>query len=213
MKGCLGWIIRVVLVLVLTLLVVLAWAYRHELAGMWRFWRSGRPAVTAVTGRASPQALTKATDLVDSLNGWNAVSIVVTTVELASLLQEGLGGAAARYLDSVTVTLGDDEATVGAMLATEAIPRQALGPFRHFVRSRERVSVGGHLDVLGPEAGVLRVNAVKLRGIPFPTAFIGRFMSSSLGASDDGSVRFKLPKGIRDLKVRPTGIVLYGGGR
>ena len=213
MKGCLTWPLRLGFALLVTFLILAGWAYRRELAGMWRFWRSGRPAVTAVTGRASPQALTKATDLVDSLNGWNADSIVLTADELASLLQAGLGGAAARYLDSVTVTLGDDEATVGAMLATEAIPRQALGPFRHFVRSRERVSVGGHLDVLGPEAGVLRVNAVKLRGIPFPTAFIGRFMSSSLGASDDGSVRFKLPKGIRDLKVRPTGIVLYGGGR
>lgn len=213
MKGCLSWIFRVVLALVLTLLLFSVWAYRHELAAMWRFWRSGKPAVAAVTGHASAQSLSRATDLVDSLNGWRADSIVLTADELASLLQAGLGGAAARYLDSVSVTLGDDEATVHAMLATEAIPQQALGPLRHLVRSRERVSVGGHLAVLGPEAGVLRVDAVKLRGIPFPTAFIGRFMSSSLGASEDGSVRFKLPKGIRDLKVRPTGVVLYGGGR
>ena len=66
--------------------------------------------------------------------------------------------------------------------------------------------------VLGKEAGALRVDAVKLRGLPFPSALVGRFMSTSLDASADGTVRFKLPEGIRDLKVRPSGVVLYGGG-
>jgi hypothetical protein len=166
-----------------------------------------------VTGYASARGLAAATDLVDSLNGWRADSIVLTAEELASLLQAGLGGEAARYLDSVSVTLGTGVATVHASLATDAIPRQALGPLRHLVRAREPVSVGGRLAVLGPAVGELRVESVKLRGIPFPTALIGRFMSASLGASDDGTVRFTLPHGIRDLRIRPGGVVLYGGGR
>ena len=213
MKGCLLWPLRLLLVLFLLLLLGGGWLYRHELAGMWRFWRSGKQAETPVTGRASARGLAAATDLVESLNGWRADSIVLTAEELASLLQAGLGGAAARYLDSVEVTLGNGDAIVTASLATEAIPRGALGPFRRLVRARERVSVGGELKVLGPEAGALQVDAVKLRGIPFPQSLVGRFMSSSLGASEDGTVRFKLPRGIRDLKVRPGGVVLYGGGR
>lgn len=213
MKGCLTWPIRLAFALLVTFLLFAGWAYRRELSGMWRFWRSGEPKAASVMGTASPAALAKATDLVDSLNGWRADSIVLTADQLASLLQAGLGGAAARYLDSVTVTLGTDHATVGAMLATEAIPRRALGPFRRFVRARERISVGGRLVVLGAESGALRVDAVSLRGLPFPSAMIGRFMSASLDASEDGTVRFKLPKGIRDLKVAPSGVVLYGGGR
>ncbi|HVX87586.1 MAG TPA: hypothetical protein VG940_01575 [Gemmatimonadales bacterium] len=213
MKGCLTWPLRLAVALLVTFFILAGWAYRRELAGMWRFWRSDAPKEASVTGSASAAGLARATDLVDSLNGWRADSIVLTADELASLLQAGLGGAAARYLDSVQVTLGTDHATVRAMLATEAIPRRALGPFRRFVRARERISVGGRLAVLGPEAGALRVDAVSLRGLPFPTAMIGRFMSTSLDASEDGTVRFQLPKGIRDLKVRPSGVVLYGGGR
>lgn len=213
MKGCLVWLFRLVLAFLVLLMLVGGWAYRRELRGMWRFWRSGKQTEAPVTGHASATGLAKATDLVDSLNGWRADSIVLTADELASLLQAGLGGAAARYLDSVSVTLGTDEATVHASLATEAIPAQALGPFRHFVRGREPVSVGGRLAVLGPATGELRVESVRLRGIPFPSAFIGRFMSSSLDANADGSVRFTLPHGIRDLRVRPSGVVLYGGGR
>jgi len=213
MKGCLVWILRLALVFVVLLLLLGGWAYRRELKGMWHFWRSAKATEAPVTGYASAQALAKATDLVDSLNGWRADSIVLSADQLASLLQAGLGGAAARYLDSVSVTLGTDEATVNASLATEAIPRQALGPFRHLVRDREQVSVGGKLAVLGPATGELRVESVKLRGLPFPTALIGRFMSASLGAEPDGSVQFKLPHGIRDLRVKPSGVVLYGGGR
>jgi hypothetical protein len=213
MKGCLTWPLRLAVALLVTFLILAGWAYRRELAGMWRFWRSDTPTEASVTGNASAAGLARATDLVDSLNGWRADSIVLTADELASLLQAGLGGAAARYLDSVQVTLGTDHATVEAMLATEAIPRRALGPFRRFVRARERISVGGRLTVLGSESGALRVDAVSLRGLPFPTAMIGRFMSTSLDASEDGTVRFQLPKGIRDLKVRPSGVVLYGGGR
>jgi len=213
MKGCLTWPLRLAFALLVALLIFAGWAYRRELAGMWRFWRSDTPKEASVMGRASTAGLAKATDLVDSLNGWRADSIVLTAEELASLLQAGLGGAAARYLDSVEVTLGTDHVTVGAMLATEAIPSRALGPFKGLVRPRERVRVGGKLSVLGPESGALRVDAVSLRGFPFPTAMIGRFMSTSLGASEDGTVKFQLPKGIRDLRVRPGGVVLYGGGR
>ena len=213
MKGCMLWPLRLLFFFFLLLLLGGAWLYRHELAGMWRFWRSGPHTEVPVTGRASARGLAAATDLVDSLNGWRADSIVLTAEELASLLQAGLGGSAARYLDSVEVTLGTDHAIVTASLATDAIPRNALGPFRHLMRAHERVSVGGKLAVLGAEAGALQVDAVKLRGIPFPQSLVGRFMSSSLGASEDGTVRFKLPRGIRDLKVRPSGVVLYGGGR
>lgn len=213
MKGCLTWPLRLAFALLVVFLLFAGWAYRRELAGMWGFWRQGTPQEAPVTGRASVAGLAKATDLVDSLNGWRADSIVLTAEELASLLQAGLGGAAARYLDSVEVTLGTDHVTVGAMLATEAIPARALGPFKGLVRPRERVRVGGRLAVLGAETGALRVDAVSLRGIPFPTAMIGRFMNTSLGASDDGTVQFQLPKGIRDLRVRPSGVVLYGGGR
>lgn len=213
LKGCLTWPLRLAVLLLVALLLFAGWAYRRELAGMWRFWRSGTSAEAPVTGRATPTGLAHATDIIDSLNGWRADSVVLTAEELASLLQAGLGGPAARYLDSVEVTLGSDHATVRAMLATEAIPARALGPFRGLVRPRERVTVGGRIVVLGAQVGALRVDAVSLRGIPFPTAMIGRFMSSSLGASEDGTVQFQLPVGIRDLKVRPSGVVLYGGGR
>ena len=211
MKGCLLWPLRLALAALLVLLVAGGWLYRRELGGMWTFWRGGNVEETPITGRATARGLAAATNKVDSLNGWRADSIVLDAEELASLLEAGLGGAAARYLDSVSVTLGTDHAVVQASLATEAIPRAAFGPFRRFVRSRERVAVGGKLVVLGRETGALRVDEVKLRGVPFPSSLVGRFMSASLDANEDGTVHFKLPEGIRDLKVRPSGVVLYGG--
>ena len=103
--------------------------------------------------------LASATDLVDSLNGWRADSIVLTAEQLASLLEAGLGGAAARYLDSVSVTLGQDEAAVGASLATEAIPRAALGHIGvnsehgdHLARMQERSDM---TSVPSPAQGIL----------------------------------------------------------
>lgn len=213
MKGCLLWPLRLLLVLFVVLTILLGWAYRRELKGMWGFWRGGTAAESAVTGHSSAAGFASAIDLIDSLNGWRADSIVLTADQLASLLEAGLGGAAARYLDSVSVTLGQDEAAVGASLATEAIPRAALGPLRYFVREHEKIEVGGRLAVVASETGEFRVARVRLRGLPFPSAMIGRFMSSSLDAAEDGTIRFKLPEGIRDLKVRPTGVVLYGGAR
>src|SRR5882724_11391354 len=110
MKGCLVWILRLIAAFLLLLLLVGGWAYRRELRGMWRFWRSAKTTEAPVTGYASPRALAAASDLVDSLNGWRADSIVLSAEELASLLQAGLGGMAAQYLDSVSVTLGTDVA-------------------------------------------------------------------------------------------------------
>ena len=211
MRGCLVWPLRLALALLLLLALMGGWLYRRELAGMWRFWRGGAPTETPVTGRATARGLASASNKIDSLNGWHADSIILDAEELASIIEAGLGGAAAKYLDSVSVTLGTDHATVQASLATEAIPAQAFGPFKGFVRPRERVSVGGKMTVLGKETGALRVDEVKLRGLPFPSALVGRFMSTSLDANEDGTVRFKLPEGIRDLKVRPSGVVLYGG--
>src|SRR5689334_17191978 len=128
MKGCLLWPLRLFLVLLVLLILGLGWLYRRELKGMWHFWGTSAPQEAPVTGYATPAGLTAATDLVDSMNGWRTDSVVVSAEQLASLLQAGLGGAAARYLDSVSVTLGTDQATVSATLATAAIPKQAMGP-------------------------------------------------------------------------------------
>src|SRR5258705_4796749 len=93
MKGCLLWPLRLLFILVLLLLLGGAWLYRHELVGMWRFWRSGPHTEVPVTGRASAHGLAAATDLVDSLNGWRADSIVLTAEEPASLLHAGASGS------------------------------------------------------------------------------------------------------------------------
>ena len=55
---------------------------------------------------------------------------------------------------------------------------------------------------------------VRQRGTVFhPGPNVGKGSDDTLFALVHGTVRFKLPRGIRDLKVRSSGVVLYGGGR
>ena len=119
MKGCLLWPLRLALTLLFLLALAGGWLYRRELAGMWRFWQGGAPVEAPVTGRATARGLASASDKVDSLNGWRADSIILDAEELASIIEAGLGGAAARYLDSVSVTLGT------CLLYTSPSPRDA----------------------------------------------------------------------------------------
>ena len=93
--------------------------------------------------------------------------------------------------------------------------RRELVGMWHFWRSgtSEPAPVTGKASAAGLASATNLVDSLQLRGIPFPSSLTGRFMSASLDASEDGTVKFALPPGIRDLKVRPSGVVLYGGGR
>ncbi|MGH7656926.1 MAG: hypothetical protein ACREL6_01740, partial [Gemmatimonadales bacterium] len=122
MMGCLTWPFKALAFLILVAALVAAWFYRDRLIPIVRdLVRPGEAA--EATGRPGTAALLDARDKVDSLNGWDADSVILTAAEAASLLGDGLDPAVRRELDSMEVELGDGRISVSAVLNTARIPR------------------------------------------------------------------------------------------
>ena len=167
-------------------------------------------AAPATPGSA---ALGRARDKVDSLHGWHADSVVLTPAEVASLIVEGLPGAARRRLDSIRVRLGDDRITVDARLETAAIPKAALGPLAGALEPWEPVTGSGVVAPKQPGWAEWRVDALTLRGFTLPAPASRDLLGRALPGVRDGALPFALPRGISRIRVRPSGATLYREAR
>lgn len=213
MMGCLRKALSVALVFILAALLALGWHWRHEFRAMWDFWRGGTTEPVPASGLATPRALERARDKVDSLNGWRADSVHLTAAELAALLADGLGAPLRDHLDSMAVTLGPGRVEVTGRLETKVIPRAALGPLARVLRPREWIRIGGDVQAIGDGRGIWRVDALRIRGVRIPSAMVARLSQASLGGGADGAVPFVLPKGVRGIRVRADQVTIYGAGQ
>jgi hypothetical protein len=211
--GCLRTTFRLVVIAVVALVLVAGWHWRREFRAMWRFWRGGAPETAAATGLVTPRALVAARDKVDSLNGWRADSVVLGPAEFAALFADGLPGVFRDHVDSLGATLGDGRVRLTGRLATTVIPRAALGPFASLLHDSERLGLEGRVEMLGARRGVWRVDGLALRGVTLPAGMVRRLTATSLGGTAEGAIDFAVPAGVRDLRVRPDGVTLYGGAR
>lgn len=211
--GCLKGVFRLVLLFLLAAVVAAGWHWRHEFGAMWEFWRGGQVEGAPASGLASPAAFASAQDKVDSLNGWRADSVRLTAAELAALLAHGFGPVLRDHLDSVAVTLGVGRVQVTGRLDTDVIPKAALGPLAGLLHAKEWVRVGGDVRVLGPRNAEWQVDALRIRGVRLPASMVERLVRSSLGGSADGAVPVTLPTGVRALRITPSAVTIYGGGR
>lgn len=211
--GCLKGLVKLLVVALLAAAVALGWHWRHEFRAMWEFWRGGHTEVAPASGLASPAALAAAKDKVDSLNGWRADSVQLDAAQLAALLADGFGPILQKHLDSVHVTLGTGRVEVTGRLDTGVIPKAALGPLAGLLRQREWVRVGGDVRVLGPHHAEWQVDGLRIRGVRLPGSMVQRLVQASLGGGADGAVPVALPTGVRALRITPTAVTIYGGGR
>jgi hypothetical protein len=160
-------------------------------------------------GEPDPRGLARAREKVDSLHGWNADSVVLTAGEMASLLASGLPPRVHAHLDSLAVELGEGRVRVSARLETAQIPREALGPLAGALDPWERVAVEGPVVATAPGQAEWRVDALSIRGFTLPAEASRRLVERGLPGAKEGVVPVALPRGIRGLRIRPTGVALY----
>jgi hypothetical protein len=217
--GCLTAPFKVLGCLGLAVLLVIGWLYRDRVV------REGRrllgrieaptaPASPAAAwGRPGMRALASAEAKIDSLNGWGADSVVLSPAEVASLMGRGLSPEFRKELDSLQVELLDGEVKVRARLRTARLPRDLVGPLAAVLQPHEPVEAIGPLRVTGPGTGEWAVRSMQIRNFPVPAPAVQRLVSRALRDSTRHTVPWKVPDGVRAVRIRPGGVTLYGAPR
>jgi hypothetical protein len=213
--GCLAAPFKLIGVMGLVLALAVGWFYRDRLgAELGRvLQRSGRSGETAGAGRPGSSSLASAQAKIDSLNGWRADSVVLSASEVASLIGAGLDPSLRRQLDSLQVELGEGEVTVRANLATARLPRELIGPLAVALRPREPIEAGGPLEVIEPRKAAWRVRSFSIRDIPLPRDMVPKLIGRAFGDSTRRSIPVRIPAGVRDIQLRPSGATLFGAAQ
>lgn len=213
--GCLSAPVRLIGWLAVIAALALGWLYRDRLIREGRRLLAGHAAAAPVVsgGRPGARALESARSKVDSLNGWRADSIVLTPAEVASLMGSGLQPAFRKQLDSLQVELLEGEVAVRARLRTARLPKELVGPLGVALRTYEPVQAVGPLRVLGPGTGEWAIRSLRIRDFPLPDAMVPRLVSRALDDPGRHTVPWRVPAGVRAIRLRPGGATLYGAAR
>jgi hypothetical protein len=192
---------------VLLALLVAGWLYRDRLLeAIGRGPRTEQPA----EGRPSAKALSAARAKVDSLGRGRADSVVLDASQAASLIGAGLDPMVRGQIDSLQVRLLDGKIKVAGQLSTARLPRELLGPLAIAVHDREPVSASGPIRVAGPGRGEWTIERLDVRGVPMPRDAVQGLLARALGRPTAWTLPVRLPPGVRDMRIRPTGAVLFG---
>jgi hypothetical protein len=213
--GCLSAPIRLIGWLGLIAALAFGWLYRDRLIRGGRRLLTGHAAEAPVVsgGRPGVRALQSARSKVDSLNGWRADSIVLTPAEVASLMGTGLDPAFRTQLDSLQVELLEGEIAVRARLRTSRLPKDLVGPLGVALRTYEPVQAVGPLRVVGPGAGEWAIRSIRIRDFPLPDAMVPRLVSRALDDPARHTVPWRVPAGVRAIRLRTGSATLYGAAR
>ena len=209
MRGCLTLPFRVLGCLGLILLLVAGYLYRDRILAFVQDITGRKNPAAEVVGRPTEGGARRALDKIDSLSAWRADSVVLTAAEMASLIGSGMDAAFRDQVDSLAVTLGDGRIGIEASLLTDRIPRSALGPLGSMVDKREHLSAGGTVELVEPGRAVWIVDRLSLGSFPFPRDLIPRLLERAMG-SHSSEVPFTVPHGLRAIRIRPTGVSLFG---
>ncbi len=210
--GCLSAPFKLLGGMALLLALAIGWLYRDRLAEELRrlFDRSGSSEAATGVGRPGSRSLSSAQSKIDSLNGWRADSVVLTPSEVASLIGEGLNPTVRRQLDSLQVELHEGEVAVNAKLATARLPRELTGPLSVALREREPVEAAGPIQVTGPGKAEWAVRSFRIRDFPIPRDAVPRLMAKAFGDTARRTIPVRIPAGVREIRVRPSGATLFG---
>jgi hypothetical protein len=212
--GCLSAPFKLLGGLGLILLLAIGWLYRDRVADEFRrLVGSGSGADTASTGRPGTRSLLAARAKIDSLNGWRADSVILSASEVASMIGVGLDPSVRSQLDSLQVQLLDGSIEVSALLATARLPKELTGPLAVALRPKERVEAAGPLRVVEPRQAEWAVRSFRIRDFPIPRDAVPSLVSKALGDSSRRTVPIRIPAGIREIRIRPTGATLLGAPR
>jgi hypothetical protein len=213
--GCLSAPFKLLGGLGLIVLLAIGWLYRDRLANeVHRLLGTGlTPGETVTSGRPGSRALLSARSKIDSLNGWRADSVVLTPSEVASMIGVGLDPSVRSQLDSLEVQLLDGSIGVSALLSTARLPRELTGPLAVALRPKERIEAAGPLRVIEPRQAEWAVQSFRIRNFPIPRDAVPKLVSRALGDSSRSTVPIRIPAGIREIRIRPSGATLIGAPR
>lgn len=213
--GCLSAPFKLLGFVGLLAALAVGWLYRDRLAGELQrlVGTAGSSYGAPTSGRPGARALISAKSKIDSLNGWRADSVVLTASEVASMIGVGLDPEIRKQLDSLEVELLEGSVEVSAVLSTARLPRELIGPLAMALRPKERVDAGGPLQVVGPRKAEWEVRSFRIRNFPIPGAAVPKLVSKALGDSTRSTVPIRIPPGIREIRIRPSGATLFGAPR
>ena len=210
--GCLSVPFKLLGTVVVVAALAIGWLYRDRLGTELRRLLDSSDASSAPTGAGRPgsRALASAKSKIDSLNGWRADSVVLTAAEVASLIGAGLDPGLRRQLDSLQVELQDGAVAVDAKLATSRLPRELTGPLAVALREREPVRAAGPIEVTGPGRAEWAVRSFQIREFPIPRDAVPGLVGKAFGDTLRRTIPVRIPEGIRQIRVRPSGATLFG---
>jgi hypothetical protein len=122
----------------------------------------------------------------------------------------GLDPSVRSQLDSLEVQLLDGSIGVSALLATARLPRELIGPLAVALRPKERIEAAGPLRVVQPRQAEWAVHSFRIRNFPIPRDAVPKLVSRALGDSSRSTVPIRIPAGIREIRIRPSGATLVG---
>src|ERR671920_2347676 len=213
--GCLAAPFKFVGCLGIVAALFIGWLYRDRLTSEARkvFGSISGGETPAASGRPGSRALVTAHAKIDSLNGWRADSVVLNASEVASMIGTGLDPALRSQLDSLQVELQDGSVLVKARLATARLPKELVGPLAMALRPTEPIEAAGPLEVVGPRKAEWAVRSFRIRNFPLPRDAVPKLIAKALGDPNRRTVPVRIPAGIREVRVRRTGMTLFGAPR
>jgi hypothetical protein len=125
----------------------------------------------------------------------------------------GMDPSVRSQLDSLQVQLLDGSIGVSARLSTARLPRELTGPLAMALRDKERVEAAGPLEVVEPRRAEWEIRSFKIREFPIPRDAVPKLVSKALGDSSRSTVPIRIPAGIREIRIRPSGATLVGAPR
>lgn len=210
MRGCLSLPFRLLGLLLLVLLGYVAWSYRNEIRRKVHEWTADSGPSSgkgmAVRGAAAPAARR-----IDDLLGSRADSVVLSAADVASLLDSLASLVAPGAVDSVEVTLDQDDLMVRARVDTRAVP-VSLGAIGSVVRDHEFVEAGGRIVFRQAGRAEWQLERVRVRGVPLPGDVVQRLIRRFAGSGEGNVIGLDLPQTVGGLRVSPSGVTLYGRG-
>jgi hypothetical protein len=209
--GCLAAPFKLAGVLLLVVLLAVGWLYRDRLVSEARdIFGADESGDATGSGRPGSRSLLAANAKIDSLNGWRADSVVLSASEVASMIGSGLDQSLRSQLDSLQVELQEGSILVRARLSTARLPRELVGPLSIALRPTEPIEAAGPLEVVGPRQAEWAVRSFRIRNFPLPRDAVPKLVSKALGDPDRRTVPVRIPAGISEIRVRPSGVTLVG---
>ena len=214
MNGCLKGAFKLGCAVLIIGVLACAWWFREPLMSMGARW-FGRsqalpPVADTAVGAPTPKATASGQAKVGNLRtNTGPDSVVLTPNEIASLIGAGIDWNVRKMYDSLRVELQEGKLVLHARLDTRALPPGTLGPFAGMFGAHEPLRMAGTLSIDRPGTALYDISEISLRGIEIPSPVVHSIAKQMAGASPSGAVPLKVDPAVSDVKVHPTGVVLY----